>query len=223
MWKTYAWMSAGLGLTGLVAMVLAALSIESGSYGELSLTPIGELVFSPIVYWGALGGTLLLVFVISGLQDRMSAMTAGAVFFFYAALNGVWMSAIFLIYTSGSIASTFFITAGMFGATSLFGALTKRDLSGLGSFAFMGLIGIILASIVNIFLGSPMISWMISYIGVIVFVGLTAYDTQKLHKIGGMGLDAESEARASVQGALMLYLDFINIFLFLLRIFGNRR
>jgi len=222
-WKTFGWMSLGLGLTGLVSMVVVILSFTSTEYGELVPTRIGEIVFSPMVYWGSMIVTFLMVFGLSAAQNRLSPAIAGGVFFLYAALNGIWLSAIFLVYTASSIASTFFVTAGMFGATALFGYLTKRDLSGIGSFCFMGLIGLILASIMNFFFASTLLYWGITYAGVLIFVGLTAWDVQKLRKLGGMGMDAETEAKASIQGALLLYLDFINLFLFLLRIFGNRR
>ena len=216
-------MSLGLGLTGLVSMILAILSISTDEYGDVLLTPIGEIVFSPMVYWGSAIVTFVIVFGLSAAQNKLSPALAGAVFFLYAALNGVWLSAIFLVYTAASIGSTFFVAAGMFGATALFGYLTKRDLGGVGSFAFMGLIGLILASIVNFFLASSMLYWLITYAGVAIFIALTAWDVQKLRKLGGMGMDSETEAKASIQGALLLYLDFINLFLFLLRIFGSRR
>jgi FtsH-binding integral membrane protein len=212
-WKAYAWMSVGLGITGVVAMVLAS----------LANTPLRPIIFNPVVYFGSMAVTLVLVFVLSAARNRLDPMVAGGLFFVYAALNGIWMSAIFLVYTASSIASTFFVCAGMFAATSAFGYVTKRDLTGVGHFALMGLIGLILASIVNIFVASHMLYWLVTYAGVIIFVALTAYDTQKLRQLGGMGMDAKTEAKASIQGALMLYLDFINLFLFLLRLFGNRR
>ncbi len=223
-WKTFGWMSSGLGITGLVAMVISIISVEGFTpEGRPMLTDIGEVVFQPFVFFGAMVVTFLMVLGISALGQRLHPAVSGGLFFLYAGLNGIWLSAIFLAYTATSIASTFFITAGMFAVTGLFGYFTKRDLTGVGSLAFMGLIGIILASIVNFFVASSILHWVISYVGVAVFVGLTAYDTQKLRQLGGMGLDAHSEARASVQGALALYLDFLNLFLFLLRLFGDRR
>jgi FtsH-binding integral membrane protein len=145
-------------------------------------------------------------------------------FFGYAALTGVTLSTIFLIYTSASIASTFFITAGAFAGLSAYGAITKRDLSGLGSFLFMGLIGLVLASIVNIFVGSSAIYWLTTFMGVIVFTGLVAYDTNKLKQMAATNdLRGDGLRKVALMGALSLYLDFINLFLLLLRIFGNRR
>jgi hypothetical protein len=220
LWKVHAWMSVGLALTGLVAMVSAAMAITPDG---AALTPFGEVLFSPVVRFGSLGLTFLLVLALSFLQGRLSPAVAGTLFLVYAAANGVWMSALFLVYTTTSIGTTFLVTAGTFGATSLFGFVTKRDLSGVGSFAFMGLIGLILASIVNFFLASPMLYWLITFAGVAIFVGLTAYDTQKLRQMGASGLSGRGEASAAVQGALTLYLDFINLFLFLLRLVGRRR
>jgi len=151
-------------------------------------------------------------------------MTATLMFLLYSALNGVTFAAIFLVYTQSSIANAFLVTAGTFAGMSLYGMVTKRDLTGLGSFMFMGLIGIIIASVVNIFLHSEMIYWITSYIGVFVFVGLTAYDTQKLKMIGQQGFaNGESRQKMAILGALTLYLDFINLFLMLLRVMGDRR
>jgi len=168
---------------------------------------------------------LALVFVLSGMVHRLSGAVATALFMLYSALTGLTMASIFLVYTYSSIASTFFVTAGMFGAMSFYGYTTKRDLSRFGSLLFMALIGILLASLVNFWLKSPALMWAITYIGVVVFVGLTAYDTQRLKAIGeNINVnDKENLRRASIMGALTLYLDFINLFLMLLRIFGNRR
>ena len=154
----------------------------------------------------------------------MNASMAIGLFLLYSALNGLTMSIIFLIYTSASIASTFFITAGTFGVMSAYGYFTKKDLTSIGNIAFMGLIGIIIASIVNIFLQSPMLYWAVTYIGVLVFVGLTAYDTQKIKKMSlEMDIESEEGSKGAVMGALALYLDFINMFIFMLRIFGQRK
>lgn len=212
-WKAYGWMSIGLGITGVVAMVVAM----------LAQTALGEVLLNPVVYFGSMAVTFLLVFALSALRDRLDPIVAGGMFVVYAALNGIWLSMIFLVYTASSVASTFFVTAGMFAITSIFGYVTKRDLSGVGHFAMMGLIGLILASIVNFFVASSMLYWLVTYAGVIVFVALTAWDTQKLRQLGGMGMDATTEAKASIQGALMLYLDFLNLFLFMLRLVGSRR
>ncbi len=211
--KVYGWMTAGLALTALAAMLTLS------SQQMLSLIFGNKLVFYALIF-----GELGLVIAMSAAMNRISAATATLMFLLYSALNGVTFASIFLIYTRSSIASTFLVAAGTFGAVSLYGYVTKRDLSGWGSFFFMGLIGIIIASLVNIFLQSAMLSWVVSYIGVFVFVGLTAYDTQKLKQIGAGGFgDAESHRKAAILGALRLYLDFINLFLMLLRIMGNRR
>jgi uncharacterized protein len=166
-----------------------------------------------------LGLVMLLSFGI----NRLSAGTALTVFFVYAALLGLSLASIFLVYTHASITRVFFISAATFGATSLYGYTTQRDLTSVGSFMFMGLIGLIIASVVNIFLHSTGLDWAISVIGVIVFVGLTAYDTQRIKEMYDVNDDGTISGRKAVMGALRLYLDFINLFLMLLRIFGNRR
>ena len=155
--------------------------------------------------------------------DRLSAGTALTIFFIYAALLGLSLASIFLVYTHGSIARVFFISAATFGATSFYGYTTQRDLTSVGSFMFMGLIGLIIASVVNIFLRSTGLDWAISVIGVIVFVGLTAYDTQRIKESYDVNDDGTISGRKAVMGALRLYLDFINLFLMLLRILGDRR
>lgn len=183
------------------------------------------LFSSQITFFGLIILQLGLVFVISGMVNRLSGTMATGLFMLYSALTGLTLSSIFIAYTYSSIASTFVVTAGMFGAMSLYGYTTKRDLSGFGSMLFMGLIGIVLASLVNIWLKSPALMWAITYIGVLVFVGLTAYDTQKLKAMGEQlnADDKDSFRKYAIVGALTLYLDFINLFLMLLRIFGNRR
>lgn len=211
--KVYGWMTVGLALTALAAMM------------TLSSQSLLNLIFgNKLVFYALIFGELGLVIALSAAINKISSTTATLMFLLYSALNGVTFASIFLIYTSSSIASTFVVASGTFGAVSLYGYVTKRDLTGWGSFFFMGLIGIIIASVVNIFLQSEMISWAISYIGVFVFVGLTAYDTQKIKQIGAAGFgDEESRKKAAIIGALRLYLDFINLFLMLLRIMGNRR
>lgn len=211
--RVYAYMAGGLALTAFVAFFTAS-----------SPAMLQVILGNKLVFYGLMLGQLGLVAWMSGLVGNMSAATASTVFLIYSALNGLTLSVIFLVYTGTSIASVFVISAGMFGAMSLWGFATKRDLTGLGSFAFMGLIGIVLASLVNIFLKSDAVSFVISIIGVIVFVGLTAYDTQKLKQMAAT-VDADSEAgrRGAISGALALYLDFINLFLMLLRLFGGRR
>jgi len=165
-----------------------------------------------------------LVLILSAAISRMQSSTGILLFFLYSALNGLTLSVIFLAYTRASIANTFFVTAGTFGAMSFYGYTTQRDLTSWGSFLFMGLIGIILASVVNIFLRNEMVYWVVTYAGVLIFVGLTAYDTQKLKAMAMAGFaDEETERKTAVLGALTLYLDFINLFLMLLRIMGSRR
>jgi len=211
--KVFNWMAIGLGITGLVA------------YGAAASGLAVRIINSPFFIVLALG-TLGLVFYLSARIDKIQASTASALFLLYSVMNGLFFSTIFLRYTGASIAGTFVITAGMFGAMSVYGLITKRDLSGWGSFLFMGLIGIIIASIVNIFLKSSGMYWVISMIGVLVFTGLTAYDVQKIKKMGEDGIMAQgSEAitKGSIMGALALYLDFINLFLMLLRFFGASR
>ena len=212
--QVYGWMTCGLLLTAFVSWFAAR-------------TPaVMELVFANrITFFGLIIAQLALVFVLSGMVQRMSGAVATALFMLYSALTGLTMASIFLVYTYSSIASTFFVTAGMFGAMSFYGYTTKRDLSRFGSLLFMALIGILLASLVNFWLKSPALMWAITYIGVVVFVGLTAYDTQKLKAMGEQlnADDKDGFRKYAIVGALTLYLDFINLFLMLLRIFGNRR
>lgn len=212
--SVYNWMAIGLGITGFVAFYI------SNSEAMLRLIFGNQLIF-----FGLIIGELALVFSLAGRVHKMQASTATSLFVLYAALNGATLSAIFLIYTKSSIASTFFICAATFVASSIFGMATKRDLTSMGQFLIMGLIGIIIASVVNIFVRSSGMSLIISYIGVIVFVGLTAYDTQKLKTMALSqpdGLDAGTIRKGAILGALTLYLDFINLFLMLLRILGSR-
>jgi uncharacterized protein len=211
--KVFNWMAIGLGLTGIVAYLTA----RSGLAMAIVATPL---------FFVLILAELGIVFYLSARIDKLQPGTATGLFVGYSFLNGLTLSAIFLAYTSASIAGTFFITAGMFGAMAVYGLVTKRDLSAMGSFMFMGLIGIILASIVNIFLKSSSLYWTISVIGVLVFVGLTAWDVQKLKNMGEQGIMEQGEAairKGSIIGALALYLDFINLFLMLLRFFGSSR
>lgn len=213
MTKVYNWMALALFVTGIVAYITAT-------------TPqmIGYIVSSKLLFYGLILGELGLVIYLTAAIRKMSQTTAIASFLIYSVLNGLTMSVIFLVYTTSSISTTFFVTAGTFAAMSFYGYTTKKDLTSIGNMAFMGLIGIILASIVNFFLKSEMMYWIITYLGVAIFVGLTAYDTQKLKKIGSRGFsDQENMEKMSVLGALTLYLDFINLFLFLLRILGDRK
>jgi FtsH-binding integral membrane protein len=202
--RVYNWMGLGLALTALVALYTAS------NHYLLSLIFNNNLIF-----FGLIIGELALVLILSAAIGRMQSSTGIFLFFLYSALNGLTLSVIFLAYTQASIANTFFVTAGTFGLMSFYGYTTQRDLTSWGSFLFMGLIGIILASLVNLFLHSEM---------VLIFVGLTAYDTQKLKNIAAAGFADEEEGRkVAVLGALTLYLDFINLFLMLLRIMGSRR
>jgi len=213
--SVYNWMAIGLGLTGLLAYYVS--NSES----------VMKLIFgNQLLFFGLIIGELVLVFSLVGKAHKMQASTATGLFILYAALNGVTLSAIFLIYTRSSIASTFFISAATFVACSIYGMTTKRDLTSLGGFLTMGLIGIIIASVVNLFVRSSGMSVVISYIGVLVFVGLTAYDTQKLKNMAlsqPEGLEAAVIRKGAILGALSLYLDFINLFLMLLRILGSSR
>ena len=211
--KVFNWMAMGLGLTGIIAYLTASSGLAQA------------IVASPL-FMILLFAELGLVFFLSARIDKIQASTAAGLFIGYSALNGLTLSAIFLAYTSSSIAGTFFITAGMFGAMTIYGMVTKRDLSGLGSFLFMGLIGIVIASVVNIFLGNSGLGWIISVLGVFIFTGLTAYDVQKIKTMGEEGILEQGEAavrKGSIIGALALYLDFINLFLMLLRFFGGSR
>lgn len=211
--KVFNWMAMGLGLTGLIAFFTASSGLARAIVGS-------PLFFILII------AELGMVFYLSARISKIQATTASALFVGYSVLNGLTLSAVFLAYTSSSIAGTFLITAGMFGAMAIYGLATKRDLSGLGSFLFMGLVGIIIASVVNIFLQSSGMSWIISLLGVFIFTGLTAYDVQKIKNMGEEGIMTQGEKaikKGAVMGALALYLDFINLFLMLLRFFGGSR
>jgi len=213
--SVYNWMAIGLGLTGFIAF-----------YVSNSPNMIRLIYGNRILFFGLIIGELALVFYLSARVQKIQASTATALFILYAALNGATLSFIFLIYTSSSITSTFFICGATFVACSIYGMVTKRDLTSLGGFMAMGLIGIIIASVVNMFIRSSGMSLIISYIGVFVFVGLTAYDTQKLKRMAltqPAGLEAGVVRKGAIMGALALYLDFINLFLMLLRILGTRR
>ena len=211
--KVFNWMAIGLGLTGLVAFFTASSGLAM------------QIVTSPL-FFILIIAELGMVFYLSARVDKMQAATATGLFVAYAVVNGLTLSTIFLRYTGSSIAGTFFITAGMFGAMAVYGVVTKRDLSGLGSFLFMGLIGIIIASLVNMFMQSSALSWVISMAGVLVFTGLTAYDVQRIKTMGEQGIMAQGDEmikKGSIMGALALYLDFINLFLSLLSFFGGSR
>ncbi|MGB0776848.1 MAG: Bax inhibitor-1/YccA family protein [Flavobacteriaceae bacterium] len=208
MQKVYTWMVGALTITGSVAYVISSKTglIES-IYPYFTLLVIAQLG---------------VVIFLSARINKMTSSTAFILFTLYSVLNGVTFSVIFEVYTASSIASTFFVTAGTFAAMSLYGWFTKKDLTSMGSFLYMALIGLIIASVVNMFFASSVMYWVITYAGVLIFVGLTAYDTQKIKKMSVEFHDNESHNKGAVIGALTLYLDFINLFLYLLRILGNR-
>jgi FtsH-binding integral membrane protein len=220
--RVYNYMAGGVALTGLVAWFTYSLAVTQTASG-LVLTPLGQTLFNGPMMWVLILAPLALVMVISFGISRLSAGTALLLFFLYAGLLGISMATIFLVFTEASITRVFFISAASFGALSLWGYTTQRDLSGFGSFLFMGLIGIIIASLVNIFLKSSGLDWVISVVGVLVFAGLTAYDTQKIKELYDPMDDSTSAGRKAVMGALSLYLDFINLFMMLLRLLGDRR
>ncbi len=210
MLQVYNYMATALGVTGLVAFGLA----QSDS--------AMQLLFGTPLQWVVIFAPLVFVWIFSARIHTMQASTAQTMFWIYAALMGASLSAIFVIYTGTSIARVFFITAGTFAGMSLYGYTTKRDLSGMGSFLMMGLIGIIIASVVNIFLQSSALHFVVSVIGVLVFVGLTAYDTQAIKSEYSVTDTGEVQAKRAIYGALRLYLDFINLFIMLLSLFGER-
>jgi hypothetical protein len=213
--SVYNWMCLGLALTGFVALYVAS-----------SETALQIIFGNRLVFFGLIIAELALVFSISGMVHRMSAGTATALFVMYAALNGATLSFIFIVYARASIVSTFFVCSGTFLACSIYGWKTQKDLTSWGGFLTMGLMGIIIASLVNMFIRSSAMGMIVSYIGVILFVGLTAYDTQKLRNMAvsqPAGLDGAVIRKGAILGALSLYLDFINLFLMLLRIFGQSR
>ncbi|MCP4620331.1 MAG: Bax inhibitor-1/YccA family protein [Bradyrhizobium sp.] len=209
MLRIYNYMAAGVALTALVAWVTYRVS--------------GPALLQNPIMWVFILAPLVLVFFISARINTLSVSTARLLFFVYAALVGVSLSTIFHIYTNSSITRVFFITAAMFGALSLFGYTTQRNLSGMGTFLFMGLIGVIIASLVNLFLRSTGLDWLISVVGVGVFAGLTAYDTQRIKAMYDSTDDEVSAGRKSVIAALSLYLNFINLFMMMLRLAGGRR
>ena len=225
--RVYNYMTAGVALTGLVAwfafQAAGGDSIAVAGNSISGLTDFGRAIFSGPLMWILILAPLGLVMVMSFGINRLSPAAALTLFFVYAGLLGLSLATIFVAYTGASIARVFFISAATFGAMSLYGYTTQRDLTGFGSFLFMGLIGIVIASLVNIFLHSSGLSWVISVVGVLVFVGLTAYDTQNIKEMYDPMDDGTIAGRKAVMGALRLYLDFINLFLMLLRLFGDRR
>jgi len=207
MTKVYGWMTFALFITGFVSIFVSA-------------TPVimNTLIENTWLFYGLLIGEIILVIYLAASIDDLSYESAFMLFFIYSALNGVTLSIVFLIYTAESVATTFFITGGTFGAMSLWGLTTKQDLSSWGNILFMGLIGLIIAGVANVFIGSETFQYVISFIGVIVFVALTAYDTQKIKNLSHNG-----DSKDALMGALTLYLDFINLFLYLLRFLGNKK
>lgn len=214
MQKVYVWMTLALAITGLTA--LCVLHNESLLF---------SLVNTPALIWGAFAAELVLVIALSANIMRLSFPVAGVMFGLYAIVNGLTLSVILLSYTMTSIASTFFVTAGMFGAMSLFGAFTKRNLDRAGRFLFMMLVGVIIATLVNLFVASTVFDWALTYLGIAIFSGLTAYDTQKMKEYlqQSEALGGQSLMKVALLCSLSLYLDFINLFLYLLRIFGQRK
>ncbi|MBU0680260.1 MAG: Bax inhibitor-1/YccA family protein [Proteobacteria bacterium] len=211
--KVFNWMAIGLGVTAVVAFMVAS-----------SEAAVQFFYVNRIVFYGLIFAELGIVVYLSARIEKLEAKTATGLFLLYSALNGVTLSLVLMLYTATSVATTFLVTAGMFGSMAIYGYVTKKDLSSLGSFMFMGLIGIIIASVVNIFMQSSMMSWVISGIGVIVFTGLTAYDVQRISQMGVTAMSGSEGAmkKMAILGALTLYLDFINLFLMLLRFLGNR-
>jgi uncharacterized protein len=221
MLSVYNYMATGLAVTGAAALATFWLAVQQTATG-IALTPFGQAIYGSPLKWVVMLAPLAVVFLFSFRISSMSVSTARTVFWLYAALMGLSLSTIFLVFTGESIVRVFFITAATFGALSLWGYTTKRDLSGFGSFLIMGLFGIIIASIVNIFMASSALQFAISVIGVLVFSGLTAYDSQRIKEMYYVGDDGTVAGRKAIMGALSLYLDFINLFMLLLQLFGNR-
>ena len=224
MLKVYNYMATGVLLTGIIALLSFKMSVVTDSSGAITgFTGLGNALFFSGLKWIVMLAPLGIVLYMSSGINKMSAAKAQSDFWIFAALMGLSLSWILLVYTGVSVARVFFITSATFGAMSIYGYTTKRDLTKLGSFLMMGLIGIIIASLVNIFLKSSMMHFVISILGVLIFVGLTAYDTQKIKNMYAASDTGELMGKKAVMGALTLYLDFINLFIMLLRLFGQRR
>ncbi|MDC0628290.1 Bax inhibitor-1/YccA family protein [Pelagibacteraceae bacterium] len=224
MLKVYNYMGSGVLLTGVIALMFFKMAVVTSNGGEIiGLTNFGNSIYNSGLKWVIMLAPLAVVFYMSFGIAKMSAAKAQTTFWVFAALMGASLSSIFLMYTGASITRVFFITAGTFGAMSIYGYTTKKDLTKLGSFLMMGLFGIIIASVVNIFMKSTMMYFVISILGVLIFVGLTAYDTQKIKNMYMASDSGELMGKKAVMGALTLYLDFINLFIMLLRLFGQRR
>ncbi|WP_181705093.1 Bax inhibitor-1/YccA family protein [Chthonobacter rhizosphaerae] len=220
MLKVYNYMAIGLAVTGVVAFAAFQMAVDQTG---TALTPFGQALYQSPLRWVVMLAPLAAVFFLSFRIERMSVGAAQLTFWVYAALVGLSLSSIFLVYTGTSISQVFFVTAAAFGGLSLYGYTTRRNLSGMGSFLIMGLIGIIIAMVVNIFLQSSALAFAVSVIGVLVFAGLTAYDTQRIKEMYFAGDDVATAGRKAIMGALALYLDFINLFLMLLQLFGQQR
>lgn len=212
MQKVYTWMAFALAITGLTAFGVAT-----------SPALIGTILSNQILFFGLIVAEFITVIALTAAINKMSSTTATLMFILYSVLNGATLSVIFLAYTMSSIASVFFITAGTFGAMALFGSTTKTDLSSMGKFLFMALIGLIIATLVNVFIHSTALDMVLNYVGVLIFTGLTAYDVQKIKALLYQSEDNEAGQKLAVLGALTLYLDFINLFIYLLKILGKRR
>ncbi len=221
--RVYNYMAAGVALTGVVAWLTYSAAVQTNAAGQLVLTSFGRAIYGGPLTIVLFLGTLGIVFFMSFRINRLQPSTALGLFMLYAGLLGLMLSSVFLAYTGASITRTFFISAASFGALSLYGYTTQRDLAPIGSFLIMGLFGLILAVIVNIFLKSSGLEFAISAIGVLIFAGLTAWDTQRIKEMYSVSDDGTITGRKAVMGALALYLDFINLFLFLLRFMGDRR
>ena len=218
MLKVYNLMALGLAITGVAAYLSFQFAFANGE-----LTAFGQAIYVSPLKWVVILAPLALVFFLSFRIHTMTVAAAQTTFAVYAALVGLSPSSIFLIYTGQSVVQTFFVTAASFGALSLYGYTTKRDLSAMGSFLIMGLFGLIIASLVNIFLASSAVQFAISVLGVLIFAGLTAYDTQRIKELYLEADDVAVAGRKAIMGALTLYLDFINLFMFLLQFMGNRK
>ncbi len=223
MLKVYNYMTTGLVLTGFIAYFFGKASVAAFTPNGVILTSLGQALFNSGLSWIIMLAPLGFVFYLSARINKMSVSSAQITFWLFASIMGLSLASVFVQFTGTSIARVFFITAGTFAAMSLYGYTTKRDLTKLGGFLFMGLIGIILASIVNIFIQSGPMAFVISIIGVLVFVGLTAYDTQTIKNMYYAGDSDSVGSKKALMGALRLYLDFINLFILLLQLFGQRR
>lgn len=223
MLRVYNYMAMALALTGVIAFGASEMAVVTDSAGRIvELTGFGALVYGSPLRWVVMLAPLALVFLLAARIQKMSFSAAQTTFWVYAGLVGLSLATVFMVYTGESIARVFFITAGAFAGLSLYGYTTKRDLSGMGGFLMMGLIGGILLLIVNLFLGSSSLQWLVSAVLLLVFIGLTAYDTQQIKEMYYAGDGHEVAGKKAIMGALRLYLDFINLFMMLLHLFGNR-